>query len=514
MSKGEQLFELVQSLELNEKRYYKLHASLQKKESNLARLFDYYAETSAFNEDRLRKRFKGEKFLDQLAVTQNHLYDSVLKSMRLYHMKRSIEFRLNGMLQDVRFLYDKGLVGTSERMLRKVRKVAIKNDCFSIILNVLEWESKLLADGFYVGKEESDIDEVSEEYYEVLGKLQNEREYADLQSKIFNNYYKIGVERGNTDYKTNDQIVNQFALKDPKRALTFRSKCCYLNIHSQYHKINGNWEKAYLFRKQLLVLVEEKFGSSYSKDAVKRYFVALNNLIPICMHMGRLSEVEEILDKMEAIEKQSLKSHFSEELKDRIFLQSSIGRLALYTRLGTRLKGSDVVRAVEQQIGRFKEHHRKFVILHLYYNLSYFLFSIGEYSQALKWLNMILNDRGMNSLEDLHSSTRLLTMILHFELGRRDFLAYLARTTKRYLVKLETVYQFEVIMLEFMKKFSQNNLDGNDSDVFELLKKNLISVKYEPGERNALSTLDLISWVDSKIEEKPLNEVLKSKHSV
>ncbi|MBL4586571.1 MAG: hypothetical protein JKX84_05900, partial [Flavobacteriales bacterium] len=237
MSKGDSLFELVQSLELNEKRYYKLHASLQKKESNLARLFDYYAETSAFNEDRLRKRFKGEKFLDQLAVTQNHLYDSILKSMRLYHMKRSIEFRLNGMLQDVKFLYDKGLVGTSERMLRKVRKVAFKNDCFSIILNVLEWESKLLADGFYVGKEESDIDQVSEEYYEVLGKLQNEREYADLQSKIFNNYYKIGIERGNTDYKTNDQIVNQFALKDPKRALTFRSKCCYLNIHSQYHKI-------------------------------------------------------------------------------------------------------------------------------------------------------------------------------------------------------------------------------------------------------------------------------------
>jgi len=311
MSKGDRLFELVQSLELNEKRYFKLHASLQKKESNLARLFDYYAETKAFDDNELRARFKGEKFLDQLAVTQNHLYDSILKSMRLYHLKRSLEFRLNGMLQDVQFLYEKGLVDMSGALLRKVRKVAVKNDSFSIILSVLEWESKLLSESFYVDADESDIDAISDEYYEILGALQNEREYADLQSKIFNNYYKIGVERKNADYKTNDQVINQFALKDPKRALTFRSKCCYLNIHAQYNKINGNWEKAYEFRKQLLEIVEERFGSSYSKDAPKRYFVALNNLIPICIQLGKLPEVMDLLDKMETIEERSL-SHFND----------------------------------------------------------------------------------------------------------------------------------------------------------------------------------------------------------
>ncbi len=512
MAKGDRLYELVQSLELNEKRYFKLHATLQKKDSNLARLFDYYVEADAFTEDELRERFAGEKFLDQLAVTQNHLYDSILRSMRLYHMKRSIEFRLQGMLQDVKFLYEKGLVHMSERLLRKVRKVAMKNDCFPVILNVLEWESKLLTEGFYVGKDESDIDEVSEEYYEMLGALQNEREYIDLQSKIFNNYYKIGIERKNADYKTNDQIINQFALRDPKRALTFRSKCCYLNIHAQYNKINGNWEDAYGFHMQLLELVEERFGSNYSRDTVKRYFVALNNLVPICISLGRLSEVSELLDKMESIEERSLKSHFSQELKERIRLQSYIGRLALYTRLGKKTEGMRIVEAVEAQMDQVSTYHRKFVVLHLYFNLSYFLFTIGEYSGALKWLNLILNDRDIKSVEDLHASTRLLTMILQFELGRSEFLEYLARTTYRYLVKLEAVYEFEAIMLAFMKKFSHNDLLREKKDVFRQLKSDLLAVKYEPGERNALSTLDLISWVDSNIEDRPHHEVLKAKH--
>ncbi len=513
MSKGDRLFDLVQSLELNEKRYYKLQASLQKKDSNLARLFDYYSEAKGFDEEEIRARFAGEKFLEQLAVTQNHLHESILKAMRLYHLKRSVEFRLYGMIQDVQFLYEKGLVEQAHGLLKKTRKMAEKSDSFQVMLLVLDWESRFLSEEFYVDKDESDIDAISEEYYEILGSLQNEREYSDLQSKIFNNYYKIGIERKNDDYKTNDQIVNQFALKDPARALTFRSKCCFLNIHAQYNKINGNWEEAYRYRKELLVLVEEKFGTSYNRSIVQSYFVALNNLIPICIKLHKWKEVEELIEKLETIEERSLKSHFSDEIAARVFLQASIAKLALYTRLGNREKGLELVSRIREKHSKIEGYHRKYVLLHLYFNMSYFLFTVGEYSRSLRWLNMILNDTGINSVEDLHASTRLLTMILQFELGRSELLEYLARSTYRYLNKLEGLYAFEEIMLSFMKKFSKNDLLRQDKDVFKKLKADLAAVDYEPGDRNALSTLDLISWVESKISEQPLHQLLKAKNN-
>jgi len=513
MAKGDRLHRLVQSLELNEKRYFKLQASLQKKESNLVKLFDYYMDAKEFNEAELRKKFEGQKFLDQLAVTQNHLYDSILRAMRLYHLKRSLEFRLQGMLQDVQFLYEKGLVEQSRVMLRKVRKAAAKNDCFLIVLQVLDWESRLLSEGFYVENDESDIDEVSEEYYEVLGALQNEREYIDLQSKIFNNYYKVGIERKNSDYKTNDQIINQFALKDPNRALTFRSKCCYLNIHAQYNKINGNWEKAYEYRTELLNLVEAEFGTGFNRDIVKRYFVALNNLIPICVRLRKWDEVQSLIYKMESIEERSLKTHFSDELKSRILLQASIAKLAVYARLGKIDEGLKLVEELDEIKSDLALYHRKYVLLHLYFNIAYFLLTVGKYSPAIRWLNMVLNDTDIRTAEDLHSSTRILTMILQFEQGRSELLEYLARSTYRFLSKLEGLYEFEEIMLAFMKRFSKNDLLRNDVQVYIQLKADLSSVGYEPGERNALSTLDLISWVESKIEERPLHEILKAKNT-
>lgn len=514
MSKGDKLYSLIHSLELNEKRYFKLQASVQKKESNLVRLFDYYVDAKEFDEQDLRKKFAGEKFLDQLAVTQNHLYDSILRGMRLYHLKRSVEFRLQGMLQDVQFLYEKGLVEQSEVMLRKVRKAAEKNDCFLIILSILDWESKLLSEGFYVGKDEQDIDHISEEYYEVLGALQNEREYIDLQSKIFNNYYKVGIERSNTDYKTNDQIINQFALKDPERALTFRSKCCYLNIHAQYNKINGNWEKAFEYRNQLLELLEAEFGTSFNKDIVKRYFVALNNLIPICMRLRKWDRVQELIFKMESIEEQSLKTHFSEEMRSRIFMQTSIAKLAVYARLGMKDEGLKLVDKLSAMKPKLAEYHRKYVLLHLYFNIAYFLFTVGKYSPAIRWLNSVLNDTDIKTAEDLHASTRILTLVLQFELGRNELLEYLARSTYRFLNKLEGLYRFEEVMLSFMKKFSKNDLLRNDKDTYVNLKNDLLEAGYEPSERNALSTIDLIAWVDSKISERPLDEVLKEKNFV
>ena len=513
MSKGDRLYQLVNSLELNEKRYFKLQASLQKRDSNLAKLFDYYVDSKGFDEAELRERFKGQKFLEQLAVTQNHLYDSILRAMRLYHLKRSLNFRLYGMLQDVQFLYEKGLVEQSTVTLKKVRKAAIKNDCFSIILNVLDWESRLLSEGFYVGKDESDIDAVSEEYYEILGALQNEREYIDLQSKIFNNYYKVGIERQNADYKTNDQIINQFALRDPNRALTFRSKCCYLNIHAQYNKINGNWQKAYEYRTELLRIIDEQFGTGFNKDIIKRYFVAVNNLIPICVRLRKWDEVEELIEKMTTIEDRSLKTHFSDEMRMRIFMQSSIAKLAVYARLGRVDKGIELIDKIENRRHEFERYHRKYVLLHLYFNIAYFLFAVGKHSPAIRWLNLVLNDTDIRTAEDLHSSTRILTMILQYEVGRSELLEYLARSTYRFLSKLEGLYQFEEILLTFMKRFSKNDQLRYDKEVFKKLRQDLQEAGYEPSERNALSTLDLISWVESKIEDRPLHEILKAKNS-
>lgn len=194
-------------------------------------------------------------------------------------------------------------------------------------------------------------------------------------------------------------------------------------------------------------------------------------------------------------------------------MQASVAKLAIYARLGMVEKGDALSTELSEKKSELSNYHRKYVLLHLYFNIAYYEFTVGRYSPAIRWLNLVLNDTDIKTAEDLHASTRILTMILQYELGRSEILEYLARSTYRFLNKLEGLYQFEEIMLSFMKKFSKDDTLRENKEIFIQLKADLEQAGYEPSERNALSTLDLTSWVDSKIEATPLHQILKAKNS-
>ena len=508
MKKELALFELIHSLSTSERRYLTLQMVANRKDSNLLKLFEVISDMKEYDEANIIENFKGETFLKQIHVTRNHLYEAILKHMRSYDMEKTIDYRIKGMIQDVKFLFEKRLFSHCESALRRSMKFANRYDRYTSILELLEWKAKLMTADFYAGKEESDIDAISEEYYEVLEKLQNIREYSDLQAKIFNNFYKIGIERKNEHYKTNDQIINQFALRDVNRALTFKSLCCYLNIHSIYCKINNDWEGSYAYRKQLLDVILEK--EDKTEEHITMLFGALNNLLPVCIKLEKFDEAENYIMQMKQIPADYSNLKVSEDLMMKIFTQSAVAELSLYVNTGEKEKGMKLIEEIEKNTIGMESRFRKFPLLHLYYNMAYFLFSVEEYSESIKWLNKLLNDNSLSSIEDLHSSSRILNMILQYELEKDDFMEYLTRSTYRYLYKLEGLYKFENILLNFLKKHTKFESKTAREKAFGKLKNQLEQTRYEPGERNALSTLDLMTWVESKIQHIPFCEIKKA----
>lgn len=514
MRQGERLHALIRSLELNERRYFKLQASLQKRSSILSRLFDFLSDEVRYDENAVRAHFEGEKFLEQLSVTQNHLSEMILRSMRMYHLNNSVDFKLRGMLQDVQFLYEKGLKDQAQRTLRRVRKQALEHDRFAVVLEVLDWETRFLAAGFHIGKNASEIDRISEEYYDALGRLQNEREYADLQSKIFSNFYHIGAERQHEGYRTNEDIIHQFAMRQPQRALTFTSKCRFLNIRAQYHKINGDWEQAYQYRSDLLKLIELRAEKDKSRPMIERLILATTNLFPLCVKLCRWKELQKHLNRLRGFEARFSKIGLTEVMRDRIRMHSLIAEVVFCTHTGAIHTTEDVLATVKAVPGRIMARQRMFLQLHLAFNVGYLLFTQGRYSEVLSWLNKVSNNGRAEAVEDLLASTRMLELLAHYELGRGELLQYLTRAAKRYFNNFEGIYQFETVMLDFMrtqsktKEIDRAELIGQ----FTELRKQLEKVGYEIGDRNAYSAIDLIAWTDSKLQGRSMHLVLKEKN--
>ena len=88
----------------------------------------------------------------------------------------------------------------------------------------------------------------------------------------------------------------------------------------------------------------------------------------------------------------------------------------------------------------------------------------------------------------------------------------LIRDTYRFLAQRNRIYDFEPIILDFFRtKIFKAKTHKELIEEFKELKKDLVEILKNPFERKALEHFDFISWLESKIKDKPMEEVVKNK---
>src|ERR1017187_9978966 len=138
------LFQLIKSLDGNEKGYFKKYSQIHSPESgnstNVIRLFDALDDMDEYDEAEIKRIFKGEAFLTQLSVTKNYFYASILKSLRSYSSKASVHLQLLAVLLDVQLLTGKGLYEKALECILAVKKKAAENEYFGYLTELSEAE--------------------------------------------------------------------------------------------------------------------------------------------------------------------------------------------------------------------------------------------------------------------------------------------------------------------------------------------------------------------------------------
>ena len=109
MKPSNELFDLIKSLSKSEKRFFKLQSSLQSGDKNYVRLFDCIDRMEEYDEEQIKKLFKGEKFIKHLPSEKNHLYKLILKSLRSYYSDTSVSSMLKQEIKNIEILYNKAL---------------------------------------------------------------------------------------------------------------------------------------------------------------------------------------------------------------------------------------------------------------------------------------------------------------------------------------------------------------------------------------------------------------------
>jgi tetratricopeptide (TPR) repeat protein len=178
--------------------------------------------------------------------------------------------------------------------------------------------------------------------------------------------------------------------------------------------------------------------------------------------------------------------------------------------LGTFKEGLVLVPFIEQKLEEyalFLDQHR---ILVFNYKIATLYFGSGDYQTSIDYLQRIINDQ-VDLRSDLQCYARLLHLMAHYELGNFELMEPLTKSVYRFMAKMENLTVVEQEMFKFIRK----SFHLSRYKVKQALEQFLNTIKHL--EKNRFQTrsfayLDIISWVESKVHQKPMSEVIYKKY--
>lgn len=113
--------------------------------------------------------------------------------------------------------------------------------------------------------------------------------------------------------------------------------------------------------------------------------------------------------------------------------------------------------------------------------------------------------------EDLLCFSRILNLLAHYDEGLDYNLEALIRSTYKYLIKLNELYEVQKEIINFIREL-QDMFPHDLKKAFKKLHKNLKRYEDDPFERRSFLYLDIISWLESKIQNKPVAKIIEEKY--
>jgi len=145
-----------------------------------------------------------------------------------------------------------------------------------------------------------------------------------------------------------------------------------------------------------------------------------------------------------------------------------------------------------------------------YYKIACLYFGTGNNKKCIEYLNKIIDFKNISVREDLMCFARILSLIAHFEAGLDYKLELQIISTLKFLVKMNELHAVQKEIIKFLKNLGSvypNELKSELKILYDKLK----TYENDPFEKRSFLYLDILTWLESRIENKPINIIIKEK---
>ncbi|AXT21070.1 hypothetical protein D7030_08685 [Flavobacteriaceae bacterium AU392] len=501
------LFLLIKSLTKSEKRQFKLYVGRLdiNSDSKFLNLFNFLEKSLTYNETEILK--KGIVKKQQLANVKVHLYKQILISLKLNPLHQNVRSQIREQLDFASILYHKGLYKQSLKILGKSKEVAILNQEKNLAYEIVELE-KVIESQYITRSISGRANELITQAKEFSEKNVLTSKLSNLSLQLYGMFLKTGYVKNKEEHQQVRDYFNDNLPEYNIKELEFREKLWLYQSYLWYSFLTQDFLACYKYSSKWVNL----FYDNKNMIAINPVFFLKGNhyLLEALFFNRQYYKFKQALINLENFSKEK-EFPKNENIVSLTFLYTYTNKFNLYFMKGSFKEGlafvDEVLEGLKKHKNRIDEHH----IMVFYYKIACLYFGAGEYRKCILYLEKITSNKSLSMREDLLCFSRILNLIAHYEAGLDYNLELLIKSTYKFLIKMKDLYEVQKEIIIFLRNLGDvypHQLKKQFASLYEKLKP----YEEDPYERRAFLYLDILSWLKCKIENIPVDQVIKEKH--
>jgi tetratricopeptide (TPR) repeat protein len=177
---------------------------------------------------------------------------------------------------------------------------------------------------------------------------------------------------------------------------------------------------------------------------------------------------------------------------------------------GSFTEGLSLIPYIEEKLEEYGSYIDRHRILVFNYKFATLYFGSGNYEKSIDYLQKIINGQ-VDLRNDLQCYSRLLHLMAHYELGNTDIMEYLIKSVYRFMARMQKLTAMEEAIFKFLRNsfhIPQHRMKPELEKFLEKIKK----FEKDRFETRAFAYLDILSWVEGKVQGKSMGKIIEGKY--
>ena len=500
------LFVLIKSLSKSEKRQFKIFASRLETSSNtkFIELFNVLDKSEFYDEKLILKSGIIKKV--QLSNLKSYLYKQILVSIRLNIPSQNTRYQIREQIDFATILYNKGLYKQSLKILDKTKILAMENDEKLMAYEIVEFE-KLIESQYITRSIQGRADELVIQAKELNYQNTISSKLSNLSLQLYGIMLKTGYVKSDDEYKQIDSYFNKHISKFDESKFGFREKYWFYNANLWHSFLVQDFLASYKYAYKWVTLFYDNPNMIYLNPV---FFLKGNHYLLESLFM--LKYKSKFKKYLLLLEETTNDPRFpvNDNIASLSFLYLYNNKLNYHILEGTFSESEYLIPEILEKLKLHSEHLDEHHEMLFFYKIASIYFGNEKYVECIFYLEKIINNKNLSMREDLMCFARLLSLIAHYELGNDYYLENQLKNTYKFLLKMNDLHEVQKEIMRFMKNL--NSIYPSDiKKEFTKMRERFIELENNTYEKRAFLYLDIISWLESKIENRKISDIIKEK---